>query len=112
MEREDGSGKHLTKFPPSAPPTPKDVPKGAKFKPDDKTWSHPTWKLLRFEMTQPMYYSYEVQTAPDGKSCVVRAHGDLNGDGKQSTFEMKLTIDPKTGEVQVPKEMKIVDELE
>ena len=46
---------------------------------------------LKFEMTAPQYFQYEYTATATGFTA--RAHGDLNGDGKFSTFELK-------GEVQ------------
>ena len=111
MEMESVSGKRATRFPPSAPPTPAKVPSGTKFAPDESTWSHPTWKALRFEMTTPMYYSYEVLTSKDGRTATVRAHGDLDGDGKLSTVERTLTIG-KNGDVVASPKLVLVDETE
>jgi type IV pilus assembly protein PilA len=42
---------------------------------------------LRFSMATPQYYQYEYEATPT--SFVARAHGDLNGDGVFSTFEIK-----------------------
>lgn len=111
MEMESANGKRPTRFPSSAPATPAKAPSGTKFVPDESTWSHPTWKALRFEMTMPMYYSYEVSVAKDGKTATVRAHGDLDGDGKLSTIEQTLTIDKK-GDVAASPKLTLIDELE
>ena len=46
---------------------------------------------LRFEMSAPQYYQYEYIATATG--FIARAHGDLNGDGVFSTFEIR-------GEVQ------------
>ena len=111
MEREDARGKRPLRFPASAPATPAQVPSGAKFRPDASTWSHPTWKALHFEMEMPMYYSYEIITSKDGRAATVRAHGDLNGDGKLSTIERTLTL-AKDGSVTMPPNLVITDALE
>jgi hypothetical protein len=111
MEMEDVKGKRPKRFPPSAPPTPAKVPSGNKFVPDGSTWRHPTWKALRFEMDMPMYYSYEVITSKDGKTATVRAHGDLDGDGKLSTIERTLTLG-KDGTVVIAPKLVLQDELE
>ena len=111
MEMEDLKGKRPTRFPPSAPPTPAKVPSGTKFAPDESTWSHATWKAIRFEMVSPSYYSYEIITSKDGHTATVRAHGDLDGDGKLSTIERTLTIE-KNGDVVVSPRLVLIDELE
>jgi hypothetical protein len=111
MEMENVTGKRATRFPPSAPLTPAKVPSGTKYVPDGSTWSHPTWKAIRFEMDMPCYYSYEIVTSRDGKTATVRAHGDLNGDGKLSTIERTLTIG-KDGAVTMSPKLVLQDELE
>ncbi|HSO38954.1 MAG TPA: hypothetical protein VLT33_40775 [Labilithrix sp.] len=42
---------------------------------------------LRFEMGSPQYFQYEYQSTETGFT--VRAHGDLDGNGTFSTFELK-----------------------
>lgn len=111
MEQEDAKGKRPLRFPPSAPPTPAQVPSGAKFRPDASTWGHPTWKALHFEMEMPMYYSYEIITSKDGRTATVRAHGDLDGNGKLSTIERTLTL-AKDGSVTVSPKLELKDEFE
>lgn len=111
MEMADARGKHPARFPPSAPPTPAQVPSGNKFRPDASTWSHPTWKAIHFEMEMPMYYSYEIITSKDGRTATVRAHGDLNGDGKLSTIERAVTL-AKDGSVTVAPKLELKDESE
>ena len=41
---------------------------------------------LKFEMTSPQYFQYDYKATATG--FVATAHGDLNGDGKLSTFEL------------------------
>lgn len=74
----------------SYPPVPKAVPRGAKVQTSPEDWK--PWEKLRFEMSGPQYYQYEVRAAKDGESAEVIAHGDLNGDGKLSTFKLGLRI--------------------
>jgi type IV pilus assembly protein PilA len=45
---------------------------------------------LKFEMGPPQYFQYEYTAT--ASTFTVRAHGDLNGDGKFSTFELKGQI--------------------
>ncbi len=45
---------------------------------------------LKFEMSSPQYFQYEYTAT--ASTFTVRAHGDLNGDGKFSTFELKGQI--------------------
>jgi type IV pilus assembly protein PilA len=42
---------------------------------------------LDFAMTEPQYFQYEYIATATGFT--IRAHGDLNGDGKASTFELQ-----------------------
>jgi hypothetical protein len=111
MEMENETGKRPTRFPRSAPPTPAKVPTGVLFVPDATTWSHPTWQALHFEMPMPLYYSYEIITSKDGRTATVRAHGDLDGDGKLSTIERTLTLE-KDGAVVTAAKLVLQDELE
>ena len=99
------------RFPPSAPLTPKDVPKGKRTALGPEAWKHPTWKAIQFELTEPVYYSYEIVTARDGKSAVVRATGDLDGDGVLSRYSLSVTLDKK-GSVAVSPDMSVENELE
>ena len=111
MEREDAKGKRPNRFPPSAPLTPAKVPSGTRFNPEDSTWSHPTWKALHFAIDMPVYYSYEIVTSKDGHAVTVRAHGDLDGDGKLSTIERTLTLS-KDGTVVMDPKLVLQEELE
>lgn len=77
----------------SYPPVPKEIPRGTKVKTEPSDWA--AWKQLRFEMSEPQYYQYEVRAAKDGQSADVIARGDLNGDGKPSLFKLKVTVDRK-----------------
>jgi hypothetical protein len=101
----------VKRFPKSAPRTPKDVPAGTKFKPDAQTWSHASWKAIDFRLEAPHYYAYELESARDGKRATVRAHGDLDGDGVTSRFELSLEI-TAAGEVVLGPEMTEVEPME
>lgn len=72
----------------SIAPTPKDVPKGTKYQSTREDWK--PWRELRFEMTSPQYYQYEIKAAKDGKSADIIARGDLNGNGKPSVFVLHV----------------------
>jgi len=78
--------KKLQSFP-AIPPT---VPRGTKYQPSEKEWA--TWSVIKFEMDQPIYYQYEVRAAKDGESAEVIARGDLNGDGKTSSFVITIKV--------------------
>lgn len=82
-------------LPPSAPRTPADVPRGVRVVDAPGTWTAPTWQALAFDLTAPHYYSYEFVS--DGTSFAVRAYGDLDGNGVESTFERQGTLAPGEG---------------
>jgi hypothetical protein len=97
-------------LPPSARAIPQVVPKGTVYQSTSAEWSTPGWKDIHFVITEPQYYQYEFETSKDGKSVIVRAHGDLDGNGKSSLFEMTVSID-KQGQVKIS-ELKAKDEDE
>jgi type IV pilus assembly protein PilA len=74
----------------SLPPIPQTVPHGTKYVSSEKEWA--SWFALKFEMDQPQYYQYEVRAAKDGESADVIARGDLNGDGKTSSFVITIKV--------------------
>ncbi len=86
------------RFPRSAPPVPKQIPHGVKYQSLDDEWGDKSWLALGFRIYEPQYYSYEFETSKDGKHVTVRAHGDLDGDGVQSRFELEL-VRQASGEV-------------
>ena len=63
---------------------------GKKCAPDSATWTSAGWQALKFQMTDPFYYSYTFEaTGTDTASQFsARANGDLNCDSVTSTFEM------------------------
>jgi hypothetical protein len=84
-----------------------------KCQPSAALWSDPVWVALQFSVDDPHYYSYQYETSDPLKSFVVRATGDIDCDGKYSTFELRGEInadhpDGPAGEVK----MTVVDELE
>jgi len=83
----------------SFPPVPKLIPHGNAVTGD---WS--AWAPLKFEMSEPQRYQYEVRAAPDGMSADVTARGDLNGDGKTSLFVIHVTVDKATRSLKVSDE--------
>jgi hypothetical protein len=80
----------------SFPPIPQTVPRGTAYTSSEKEWA--TWSSLRFDMYgQPQRYQYEIRAAKDGESAEVIAHGDLNGDGKTSSFVITIKKKKKNG---------------
>lgn len=82
-------------FPPSAPLTPSEVPRGEPTKDPPHVWDHLTWKSLKFSFDPdaPHSFAFKFDSALDADSGVMRfvatAHGDLDGDGVLSTFEVR-----------------------
>ncbi len=73
------------------------------------------WSCLEFEMTMPQYYQYDYRvtgtgSVPGDKYTAV-AHGDLDGDGVTSSFELDGEISP-SGLVVVAPTPRITDEKE
>jgi hypothetical protein len=77
-------------YPSSAPRTPELVPAGESATDPQGTWSHPTWRLLNFEKSEPHYFAFEFESATsnEGAHFIARAFGDLDGDGELSHFEV------------------------
>ena len=73
--------------------------------------SDPSWVAIGFTPMDPLYYSYEFQPGPDGRSFVARAYGDLDADGVLSTFELHASVDAN-GEVVREPEIRRFNELE
>ena len=90
-----GGAEHVRKLCASASaPVPADplAVRGKKYQSAAADWQRDAandagFACLRFEMTSPQYFQYEYESTPT--SLVARAHGDLNGDGKRSTFEIR-----------------------
>ncbi len=91
------------KLPDTAPLTPAAPARGKKESAPAEIWQHPTWKALAFQAAPegvPFAYAYGFDALPAG--FIAHAHGDLDGDGVFSTFEMRgsarvgepLKIDP------------------
>jgi hypothetical protein len=82
----------------SAPLTPPSVPRGKMETDPPGTWDHPTWRALDFRASPEGVahaFSFEVQSSKSESTSelVARAHGDLDGDGQTSTFEIRVTSD-------------------
>jgi hypothetical protein len=82
-------------FPPSAPLTPADVPRGVRAEDPPGVWDHPTWRALSFGFDHPHAFSFSFESSQTGPRAHFRAtaHGDLDGDGVQSTFEIEGEAD-------------------
>lgn len=90
-------------FPPSSPLTPAEVPRGVRVVDPPEIWRHLTWRSLRFAYCfdvegaaptcVPHAFSFKFESERDPATQVMRftasAHGDLDGDGMVSTFEVR-----------------------
>lgn len=76
----------------SAHPVPVSVPSAMKYQSSMSDWDgSPTdgWECLRFEIDSPQYYQYDYKATGSGRvgdSYTASAKGDLDGDGKTSSF--------------------------
>jgi hypothetical protein len=84
----------------SFPAVPRQVPRGETYQTNEADWK--AWSEIRFEYPGPQRYQYEIKAAKDGKSADIIARGDLDGDGKTSEIKLHITLDPKTGALDVP----------
>lgn len=102
-------------FPKSVGPTPPlgtCCQDGGKCKPGSGNWGQPTWRALDFSMRDPHYFSYEFKSTKSGneETFTALAYGDLDCDGKYSTFSLfGMIID---GEVQTAGDIIKVSPLE
>lgn len=81
-------------FPASVPLTPGVPPRGKPQADDPALWEQPTWKELGFKPAAdgaPHSYAFAFDSASNGDDAhfVAHAHGDLDGDGTLSTFEVR-----------------------
>ena len=84
-------GKELAaSFPPAAPLTPSEVPRGTSIKDPENTWDTPTWRALDFGFDRAHRYAFKFDVANDPNRIWFQAtaHGDLTGDGILSTFQL------------------------
>jgi type IV pilus assembly protein PilA len=80
-------------FPPSAPATPTTPPRGHCEPDPPGTWDHPTWRTFDFRPVPPetphcFSFSFDSNLSPSLSTFRAQAHGDLDGDGIPSTFEV------------------------
>ena len=69
-----------------------------KFAADVNTWSGPTWSALSFQIVEPHYFRYKVEssgTMADAKMTIT-ASADLDCDGKWSSFTRVIKGDPNS----------------
>jgi hypothetical protein len=88
---------HAPKKLASLPAVPATVPRGVKYQSSADDWK--AWAPIHFALVDPQYFQYEVVAAKDGKSAEIFARGDLDGNGKNSLYRLKVVLDPKTGQL-------------
>jgi hypothetical protein len=80
-------------FPPSAPMTPSAPPRGRCEVDSPDAWDTPTWTALAFRPSAPgtphcFAFAFDNALTPSKSTFRAHAHGDLDGDGIYSTFEI------------------------
>lgn len=81
---------HEGTLPGPAPLTPSSVPRGVMVIDAPGTWDHPTWKALAFEpLANAAPHSFSFGYDREESKFSAHAHGDLDGDGNVSTFEVR-----------------------
>ena len=63
---------HENAFPPSAPLTPEQTPRGERVQLPPEAWSHLSWRALGFSMDGPQAYAYRFDSALDPATRVFR----------------------------------------
>ncbi len=77
-------------LPGPAPLTPATVPRGVLMIEPPGTWDHPTWKALTFEpLANNAPHAFAFGYDREDTRFMAHAHGDLDGDGNVSTFELR-----------------------
>ncbi len=109
-------------FPKSVGLTPSSPPRGQLVADPPGTWNDPTWAALRFPTVgtgyafadgDPHAFAFAFDSTPSAtrSTFVAHAHGDLDGDGATSTFEVRGYDTAGEGPVAVPG-MHVEAELE
>lgn len=89
MDRIDPSSRAIVTgvLPGPAGPIPATVPAGSAVVASTELAANPVFAQLGFAPAEPLRYSYEI--ASEGTAVIIRARGDLDGDGTFSTFETR-----------------------
>ena len=83
-------------------PSSKDGIKGKKYQSSPAEWQKGSetagWRCLKFSIDDPQYFMYNYTSnataaGAKGETFAAIAHGDLNGDGTLSTFQLAGAID-------------------
>jgi Tfp pilus assembly protein PilE len=92
------AAKAMRHFPPSSrasvPASMADV-RGKRFQSSIADWSNSPWMEMGFKISTPQFYAYSFESQGAGPSAVATAiaHGDLDGNGIQSTFRANAAPD-------------------
>ena len=86
-------------FPGSAALTPAVIPRGRLDVEPDSDWETTTWRALHFRAApegapHAFAFAFDSALSPASSRFVAHAHGDLDGDGATSTFEVRGQADP------------------
>jgi hypothetical protein len=95
-------------YPSSVPQTPAQVPRGVPVVDPPGTWDHSTWRVLDFSFTTAHSYSFSFESKNESGHAAFHAvaHGDLDGDGLVSTFEISGESKDGTGPIIKPMESR------
>ncbi len=79
-------------FPPASTALPAAIPKGTRTTVSADKWeADPTFNAIRFSVTEPLYYQYQITPVTvgpgEGATFSAQAIGDLDGDGATSLFK-------------------------
>jgi hypothetical protein len=104
-------------YPPSAPLTPTAVPRGTREADAPDAWEHPSWKSLGFRAAEdgvPHAFSFAFTSAngPTRSTFTAVAHGDLDGDGVTSTFQVAGHDEAGQAEPVIEPGMIVLGEVE
>lgn len=105
----------LPTLPSPAPLTPSTVPRGERLEDPPGAWDHPSWKAIAFRPVpegMSHRYAFAIDERAPGADLVARAHGDLDGDGVLSRFEVRVEQRVAGGEVRAVPGIIVTDELE
>jgi hypothetical protein len=104
-------------FPPNAPLTPSAPPRGTREIDPPGIWEHPTWLALSFRGANEgephsFAFGFDSTRAPGRSTFVAHAHGDLNGNGVVSTFEVRGHFYADEGAPAIDPGMYVESEVE
>lgn len=92
------SARAMRHFPPTSHtsvPADLDLVKGKRYQSTLADWGASPWSELHFSIPQPQFYAYSYES--DGRggeaSATATAHGDLDGNGVASTYEVSVKVD-------------------